>query len=282
MPSIIVEGDMTQGHCWASTPLTKATNRVSNVQAQEKDVLVVGDGALEHSETCSDLTNHPIISIVGSPDIFVNGIAVLRDGDLMGCGDSVDSAGSTVLCNGGGNVAEIFAGSQIPPEADPNEEISYAVIGISVTYPTLNVYGKVSTNSCQSSYQFSETFEEWDQTGPFNSNGHIVSIEEEITGNVYPNFQNIGATGLPSAAPEVFKNPLDSNVSYQVVNGPFSITNEGAVTLNSNYTPTYTNENCRKLTRDAIPLRVKVIYGLPTSQLSKEVNVEVIPIFSYV
>jgi uncharacterized Zn-binding protein involved in type VI secretion len=285
MPSIIVEGDITQGHCWSPTALTKAPNRESNVQAQGKDVLVVGDGAPAHAVTCGDKPNHPITSIVGSPNIFVNGIAVLRDGDAMACGDSVDSAGSTVLCNGGGNVAEVFAGRQIPAEADPNEEISYVVVGIDVTYPTLNVYGNiVAPRDCKVSGVFftRETFEEWTQVGPFNSNGHVVSIEEEITKQRYLNLQNIGATGLPSAAPEIFKNPLDPYVSYEVLNGPFSITNEGVVTLNSNYIPTYTTNKCRKLTRDPIPLRVKIKYGPSNAQLSKEINVEVIPIFNVV
>jgi len=264
MPLILVDQDATQGHCWGPAPITAAKQSEQtpgSVKIDNKLIVLVGDGGM-HSTGCGDRSPHRATSIAGSPTVFVNGISVVRDGDPMDCGDVADTQGSNnVFANGGGNISVAFP-TGIPAGEDPDETVGYVVEGpdaLRLTYPAISLPGRINVNLITN--KPTESWRYWRPSAlqPKNSNPfEIVLTEEKIAGSrrQFISTQGVGAS-LPPAAPEVFQQPLDPFVTFQVVKGPFSVTNSGTLTLNPNFVPSIEDGKFER----SIEVSVKMIYG---------------------
>ena len=277
MPLIVRQDDETQGHCWSKAPLG-ATQE--NVTVHGSPVVRVGDQAVNavHPITClagtpSQLPNHVVQCAQGSPNVFVEGIPVVRDADPMGCGDAADTpTGVFVTANGGGNASIIF------PNADPAgiselefglETLSYVVMGITDSY-SFNLEGKVRYTYNNSGIFTGETWEYWTPNAldPKNPDGFVVTLSEEdpdgggpLVSRTFNSLRGVGAPDLPSVAPQVYRDPLDSFVSYVMISGPFTIDpSSGAVTLDPSFVPPK-NPNNSKRFAPTIPITVKIKYS---------------------
>jgi len=269
MPLAVVEGDVSQGHCWSPTEAVATTN--TKVRIEGKAVIVAGDSYVPHSPGCTDPpSTHSVPVIQGSPTVFIEGSPVLRDADPLGCGDVADTQIQTsVFVNGGGNAAEI------DPTAPPEETIGYTVASISVTYPSILVEGKSrSLNPGATPGSREYALRSWCPTSPTNSNGFVVVLEEEGSGRTFQSFQGVGAPNLPAAAGEIFKQPLDPQVSFELVRGGqlFSINSStGQLTFNpTSYSPG-TSPTPSWTKRPLV--KVRVTYG---SFISAETTINVV------
>ena len=263
MPLIVKDGDPTQGHGWPSIPL-KATSQ-SSVKVDGAFAVVVGDSSQPGNHAgcgpggCDDSPDHPVVTVAGSPTVFIEGIAVVRDADPLGCGDVADTPPNTVFADGLGNQP------LIQPELAPSsfETIGYFVRSINSSYNvTLN--GRIDTQTVVSGGRI-RTREFWNSwrpqaLAPQPSNGFRITLVEEGSGETFTSFQGIGAPNLPEAATPVFKEPLDNAVSYQVLAGPFSVNNSGALILNPSFVPGRDPNDDDKLVR-TIPATVRVNYN---------------------
>ena len=277
MPLIVKDGDPTQGHGWPSVPLL-ATNNTS-VKIEGKNIVVIGDASVPGNHAgcgpggCDDSPDHPVVTLAGSPNVFVGGIPVVRDADPMACGDVADTPFSTVFANGGGNQP------QIQPGLDPSafETIGYFTRSITDSYNvTLN--GRITTQTVISG-GFLRTREFWNSwrpqaLTPQPSNGFRVTLVEEGSGRTFTSLQGIGAQGLPAAASPVFRQPLDEFVSYQVLQGPFTVDNSGALTLNPAFVPPRNLQNDDILVR-SIPVSVRVFFARASAVIKKDIVFDV-------
>lgn len=84
MPSICVDGDPTGGAMIASS---------SQVFVQGKKVVLVGDSVAPHGNG----PHNGAVMVQGSTSFLVNGIGVVRTGDLASCGHSASSSVTNVL-----------------------------------------------------------------------------------------------------------------------------------------------------------------------------------------
>ena len=231
MPLIVKELDPTQGHCWPAVPMKASPGTEVYIDGQK--AIVVGDTSIlgTHGGTCGDTSDHPVIAAAGSPSVFVGGIPVVRDADPMGCGDLADTPFGTVYADGGGNISQIVAG--VDP-ASAFETIGYFVRSITDSY-NITLPGKIRVvRTGINPPRFRQEWRSWRPPAfdPKPSNGFRVTLEEEITGKQYTSYAGVGAPSLPAAAPEYNKEPLDPRVSYQVIEGPFSVdSNTGVLTM---------------------------------------------------
>jgi len=277
MPLIVRQGDETQGHCWSKAPLG-ATQ--TNVTVHGSPVVRLGDQATGgvHPLTCNHgttaaLPNHVVQCAQGSPNVFVEGISVVRDADPMACGDAADTpTGVFVTANGGGNASIIF------PNANPAaiselefglETLSYVVMGITDSY-SFNLEGKIKYTYNSFGLVDGEEWEYWTPTAlePKNPNGFVVTLSEEdpdgggpLVSRTFNSLRGVGAPDLPSVAPQIYKDPLDQFVSYVMISGPFTIDpSSGAVTLNPNFVPPKNPNDPTRFAR-RIPIEVKIKYS---------------------
>jgi hypothetical protein len=100
MPRIIKEGDPSQGHCWPPTTPKPYAGLLFQVYVNNKMIAAVGDAYFPHPGPCGLAPPHiPGVS-VGSPNVFVNKLGILRDGDPLSCGDTARSFLGEVYANG--------------------------------------------------------------------------------------------------------------------------------------------------------------------------------------
>ena len=262
MPLIVKDGDPTQGHGWPSIPL-KATTQ-SSVKVDGAFAVVVGDSSQPGNHAgcgpggCDDSPDHAVITVAGSPTVFIEGIAVVRDADPLGCGDVADTPPNTVFADGLGNQP------LIQPELAPSafETIGYFVRSITDSY-SITLPGRITTQRVGvNPVRFREFWNSWRPQAltPKPSNGFRITLVEEGSGETFTSFQGIGAPNLPAAATPIFKEPLDNQVNYQVIQGPFSVNNSGVLTLNPSFVPGRDPNNNDKLVRE-IPVEVRVNFN---------------------
>ena len=279
MPRIVCDGDETQGHApWPKATLLSTTQ--GTVFIGDKKIIVVGDttsngkhptcGDPQGTPPCSKFPNHTVNTIAGSPNIFINGLAVVRDGDPLGCGDIADTDAVTVFANGGGNQTAIQPGST----ADPEETIGYTVIDITDSYSII-LEGNFSERDedCDDIRDRRETFRGWLPTAftPRPSNGFVITLEEENSGRTFESLAGQGAPNIPQEASEIFRNPLDQFVSYRVNSGPFQVDNQGLLTF-TGAAPERTGD-CNLKLRRFIKGEVEVFFSRETAVISKKIGV---------
>lgn len=266
MPLIAKTGDLTQGHCWPPAPMESQFNPAVYVQGQL--AIVEGDLTVHPPGCTSPPTTHDVIALKGSPTVFVNSIPVIRDGDPMGCGDAAETLAGTVYANGGGNILEVIPGGS--PEANVGEEVGYVVTTIGVSY-NVNLLADITRKFTLNGIE--ESWNSWkpEALTPQPSNGFRITLEEEFTGNSFISYQNQGAPTLPSTAPPIFLQPLDPFVRFEMVEGPFTVDNAGSLTLLPGFIPPRDPANAEIFLK-LLPTTVRIIYGLDTSVITKEVS----------
>jgi|TARA_S200002703_G_scaffold102966_1_gene89230 uncharacterized Zn-binding protein involved in type VI secretion len=278
MPLIVRDLDQTQGHCWQPAALianTQAQLPIGQVFINNRLAVVVGDKGT-HSVTCGDKPNHDAVSVVGSPTVFVNGFAVVRDGDPMGCGDVADTQGGDVFADGGGNIGDLFPGG-IPAGQVSGETVSYVVNGpgaLNASWPTITLRGNYDTSNSPAT----EYFLGWNSSAnqPRPANPFTIKITEEAVitpQRTFVSTQGVGAPNLPNEAPPVFRAPLDPFVTFEVISGPFTVDNAGALTLKPSFIPPRHPNDNKKLARD-IDIKVRMNYG-NQGIVSKEFTVNI-------
>lgn len=99
MQRIIKQGDMSQGHCWPATTPIPNLGQQKKVYINNLPVIVVGDNYNAHPGPCGNQGTHAVATIVGSNNVFVGGLPVVRDGDPLSCGDIAKSQSGDVYCN---------------------------------------------------------------------------------------------------------------------------------------------------------------------------------------
>lgn len=87
MPLVVVNGDLSLGHCWP--PATAISTTQSTVKVNNISVIVGGDSYTTHPGPCGNISPHAVRTVpgVGSPTVFINGYKPYREGDLLNCGD---------------------------------------------------------------------------------------------------------------------------------------------------------------------------------------------------
>jgi len=236
MPAIVIDGDNSQGHCWLPTPSKAANN--SSVKIGGVPVIILGDNYIPHIRSCTPNggSTHAVATSQGSPSVLIGGISVVRDGDPLSCGDVADTVQLSVFANGGGNAAQIAPGEGIAA----GETLGYFVRRIRDSYSNLTITGKYSSTGVIPNKTYH--LEHWCPEATnlvHESEGFVITLEEEITGNEYPSFRGIGAPSIPAAASPVFREPFDAQVSYSSAPTPLGTVNEadGSFTFNTGYSP---------------------------------------------
>ncbi len=211
MPRPIKAGDISQGHCWFPTPSIPGIGQAQRVFCDGRPVIAVGDSYLPHIPGCTPIpTTHPVQAVVGSPNVFVGGLPIVRDGDPLSCGDVANTPDGTVFLNGGG------LGPQ--GQADPGATIGFSVGLPIVTYPSLtfrytafDVGGeRVFRAGCN---------------GSFNPEMY-TTLFEDGSGQQYRNYPGpphstlSGGQNLPSYANDNARNPIPIlGITVSVDNG---------------------------------------------------------------
>ena len=94
MPPSVRFGDLTTGHgCWPPTTLATAS---PNVIINDIGSVRISDDIVPH---CCPAGCHGGQQCSGSPDTYVNDLAMARVGDLISCGDSNAEGSPNVICN---------------------------------------------------------------------------------------------------------------------------------------------------------------------------------------
>ena len=273
MPLIVRDQDKTQGHCWPAAPLNAETQ--GSVFINNRAAVVVGDQG-RHPGKCGKKRAHDVVTVVGSPTVFIDGFAVVRDGDPMGCGDVADTQGGNVFADGGGNIGDLFP-EGIPAGQTAGETVSYVVNGpdaLNASWPTITLPGRIVRD-------LSTGIEGWTSwlspaLQPKPSNPFTIQITEEAVINPQRTFtstQGVGAPSLPAVAPPVFRAPLDQFVTFEVISGPFTVDNAGTLTLIPSFVPPRDPSNTKKFVR-SIDTVVRMTYG-NQGVISKDFTVSV-------
>jgi hypothetical protein len=100
MPRIIKDGDFSQGHCWPPTRPKPYVGLLFQVYIANKLVSAIGDSYFPHPGPCGLAPPHTPAVKVGSPNVFVNKLGILRDGDPLDCGDTARAFIGEVYANG--------------------------------------------------------------------------------------------------------------------------------------------------------------------------------------
>ena len=85
--------DLSFGHgCFAPRPSIAGS---SNVFINLRNTHRVGDAWVVH--TCG--SSHAGTTVVGSTNVFVNGLSLARENDAISCGDKCSQGSTNVYCN---------------------------------------------------------------------------------------------------------------------------------------------------------------------------------------
>lgn len=97
MPSISRTGDIASGH--GCFPPSPAIAGSPDVNVNGIPALRQGDAVAPHG--CSNCPPHPRSVSGGSDSVFVNGRPIARLGDSIDCGGAMDAASGDVFANDG-------------------------------------------------------------------------------------------------------------------------------------------------------------------------------------
>jgi uncharacterized Zn-binding protein involved in type VI secretion len=235
MPGIVTEIDPSQGHCWPPTLPNTGALQNQTVFIRNKKIVTFGDQYNPHTPACTSppTTHNVVASIMSSPSVFINRIPVIRDGDLLSCGDAADSLGASVFADGGGQgpVQQIEGLSATTGYVAQQAVVTYPVVS-AVIYRRMNkIYRGLNSNN-QPTY----TYEFVDWCPNFSiENDWSVKIIQEGTGTEFINRKGIGAPELPQEVNDVLRNPL--NLLFALSDGsnnrPVSEELPPGLTLNS-------------------------------------------------
>lgn len=218
MPRIGRTKDPTNavGHCWPPCPGVPQPKANTVFVNGLHNVLVVGDTYTPHAGLCGLVPPlppaHPEVTktITGSPTVFANGLAVVRDADPLNCGDVVNSNAGNVFVDGGG-----LGG----PESinDPDQTTGYSVKIPVIIYPPLNIpYVSRMMDVRANNSSPLRQIEVFDNGCPFSikPTGSYTPLIENGSNTEYRNYPGppiadtpVGAN-LPSYAPNFYKNPI--------------------------------------------------------------------------
>ena len=212
MPRIGRTKDPTNaiGHCWPPCPGVPQPKANTVFVNGIHNVLVVGDTYTPHAGLCGLVPPvppaHPLTTktITGSPTVFANGLAVVRDADPLNCGDVVNSNTGNVFVDGGG-----LGG----PEGinDPDQTTGYTVKIPIIIYPAMDIpyVSRMETAG-------SRTVEVFDRGCSFRIKPikSYTPLIENGSNTEYRNYPGppiadspVGAR-LPSYAPNFYKEPI--------------------------------------------------------------------------
>ena len=106
MPKVIRSlVDFSQGHCFPPTP---ALNGSLTVFANGFPIVRQGDlYGQNHHCSILHLTHNMGAALLGSTDVFIEGMGVHRDADLIACGDVADNGSQDVFANDGGTAGGV-------------------------------------------------------------------------------------------------------------------------------------------------------------------------------
>ena len=196
--------DPSQGHCWPpGLPVEGSPDTYVNGQA----VVRVTDNYSTHPGPCDLIPPHAMLhATTGSTAVFVNNLAVHRDGDQIFCGDAGDngsedtfagdSTGSLAFTSLSPTLVETFG---LPKYSVDGDEIGYVIHPTTITYapePYEMEYESIHDldlgSDCQKEYQ-----------------GEIIhfppvlvaDIVEELTGKVVGKFKGCPAPPYPPGYP---------------------------------------------------------------------------------
>jgi len=97
MARIIRKGiDLSQGHCYSPRVCLTGSDNVF-VEGLSVVRALLDDYGQTHSCGHSHHSMGP--GVQGSPNVFVNGMPIHRNGDLIQCGDRGGNGSTTVFCN---------------------------------------------------------------------------------------------------------------------------------------------------------------------------------------
>jgi len=101
MPAVSRVGDsLSTGHSCASTTTIAASNTDGTVHANGIDIIVIGAPTVPHPFPPVPILDHHMVNLnAGSPNVFVNSIAVGRIGDSADAGAMTSGSGN-VFANG--------------------------------------------------------------------------------------------------------------------------------------------------------------------------------------
>lgn len=94
MSGIARVGDLSTGH--DDYPPRPVITGSDSVFLNGLPVVRVGDVWAQH---CNNTSCHPCNQAVGSSTCFVNGISMARIGDSVGCGDNIANGSLDTFCN---------------------------------------------------------------------------------------------------------------------------------------------------------------------------------------
>lgn len=197
MPRVIKFGDLTIGTHGERTTVPIPT--VTDVTIDGIAPIVVGDQFLPHTLPLP----HPVIAIIGSPSVFINGKPVVRDGDPTSCGDITDTLYGTVFCNGGGLGGPGAGG-------DPNQTTGFRIGPPNLIYPAsipVRIYYTLNVTTGNRLFIRSEL----ETTNPTDA---YTILTEEQTNAQYLNYpgqpltSESGAEDLPEYASETYRLPI--------------------------------------------------------------------------
>tara|TARA_R110000772_G_scaffold31584_1_gene77831 strand:+ start:656 stop:958 length:303 start_codon:yes stop_codon:yes gene_type:complete len=94
---IVKDGDPSLGHCWPPTTPIAVNAAVAGVFVDGRTPVVVGDAYNIHPGPCGVVPTHPVLTAVGSLTVFIGNMPVVRDTDLLSCGDIAKSLAGTVF-----------------------------------------------------------------------------------------------------------------------------------------------------------------------------------------
>lgn len=99
MPAVVRLGDASTGHPHCYPPRPNVQGS-PDVFCNGKAVHRLGDVWAVHG-ACPDHVPHSGSASGGSPNIFINGRAICRIGDAISCGDTMAQGSGNVFANGG-------------------------------------------------------------------------------------------------------------------------------------------------------------------------------------
>lgn len=198
--------DLSQGHEWTPTPLLPPI-LPRTVFAELFPIAAVGDDYNTETHISPTKPKHQIMkALVGSPNVFVNGLPVHRDGDLISCGDVADNGARTVFANGGG-----LGGPAARDDA--GETTGYIQNPAFISYPVIQVYYRVDNRG-----NFIEGCK-LDRIGP----DAYTPLEEEDSKRMFKNYPGppitrlSGGQNLPDFATKEARDPIP----FIAINGAY-------------------------------------------------------------
>jgi len=191
-----------------------------NVFVEGYHAAIVGDGYPTHicPGCCGDgcnIVHSGRTAIGGSPTVYINGVGVHRDGDLINCGAAADGGAPTVFANGGGAGPATQGG-------DSTDFTGYIIdppiwVGPTLINPTIGVIEGQPDPITEDIPYTQDWGCDYDSGIP---DAYTVIVEEE-SGNVFPNYplehDPDGCPDCPSEANEQAKTPIDLTFTFWIV-----------------------------------------------------------------